>query len=170
MADEFASRAAQRALSDLEENLITASRAYEDAARSGDEISASWALKSYASAKREYDELAGTGQQQQQQPAQLSAAQKNFLSKRSAGGDQLTPQRMADYARGHDKAVAAGLQVDLPQYFRAVAHYCDHLGDGRIAPLDEREAAKISGVDEQTYAAHAARLRALKRAGHYRDD
>ena len=169
MADEFANEAAQLALHDLEGQLIESSRRYEDAQRDNDPASASWALKAYATAKHEYDTLAGNAQQQQQQPG-LSVAQRNFLSRRAAGGDELTPRRMADYARGHDRAVAAGLQPDTPQYFRAVAHYCDHLGDGRIPPLDEREAAKLCGVDEQTYAANAAKLRALKRAGHYRND
>lgn len=168
MADEFAERAAQLALKDVEDQLIQASRTYEDALRSDDPYTAAAALQNYAEQKQKYDALAGAGQQQQPS-GQLSVAQRNFLSRRAAGGDQLTPQRMADYARGHDRALAAGLRQDSPEYFRAIEWYADHQGDGRIPPLDEREAARISGVDEQTYAAHAQRLRSLKDAGHYQD-
>jgi hypothetical protein len=161
--DQFAARAAAIARSEIEENLIQASRSYEDALRQGDEGTAAWALKSYASAKRDYDTLSP----QQQQSGQLSAAQRNFLSRRAGGGDELTPQRMADYARGHDRAVAAGWTPDTPQYFAAVAGHVDHLGDGRQKPLDEREAARISGISDQEYAANAQKIAALKRAGLY---
>ena len=169
MSDEFNQRAAQLALSDIERDLIQASRDFEDATRSQDEYLAADAMKRYAEHKKNYDELAGTGQQQQPS-GQLSTAQVNFLSRRQAGGDHLDGKRMQDYARGHDRAVAAGLEPNSPQYFNAVSHYVDHLGDGRIPPLDEREAARISGISEQEYSAHAQRLRALKAAGHYRED
>jgi hypothetical protein len=163
---EFAQRAAELARAGIEENLIQASRSYEDALRTGDEYSAAAALQNYAAAKRDYDTLAP---QQQQSNGQLSNAQRNFLSRRAAGGDQITPQRMADYARGHERALAAGLQPDTPQYFAAVAGHVDHLGDGRIPPLDEREVAKMCGISEREYSQGAAKLAALKRAGNYRE-
>jgi hypothetical protein len=146
MADEFTNQATALALKDLEENLIQASRLYEDAQRSDDPVSAADALKGYAAAKRDYEALAGAGQQQQ--PGQLSRAQLNFLSRRAAGGDELDARRMQDYARGHDKAVAAGLQVDSREYFSAVENYVDHLGDGRQPPLNEREVASMCGISE----------------------
>jgi hypothetical protein len=162
--DEFAARAAAIARAEIEENLIQQSRSYEDAMRSGDEVSAAWALKGYAAAKRDYDTLSPS---QQQSNGQLSNAQRNFLSRRQAGGDQLDAKRMADYARGHDRAVAAGFQPDTAQYFAAVAGHVDHLGDGRQPPLDEREAARISGISDQEYAANAQKIAALKRAELY---
>jgi hypothetical protein len=166
--DDFVNRTVQLAVSDVERNLIQASRDYEDAVRDGDEISGADAFRRYAENKKIFDEMTGGGSQQQQS-GQLSAAQKSFLSRRAAGGDDLTPQRWADYARAHDKAVAAGLQPDTDAYFRSIEFYVDHPGDGRQPPLSQSEAARISGVDEQTYAAGAARLQALKRAGHYQD-
>jgi hypothetical protein len=169
MADEFTNQATALALKDLEDNLIQASRSYEDAQRSDDPLSAADALKSYAQAKRDYEALAGAGQQQQQ-PGELSRAQLNFLSRRQAGGDLLDPQRMQDYARGHDKAVAAGLRVDSREYFSAIEHYCDHLGDGRQPPLNEREAAKLCGISDEEYSRQAARLQAMKRSGEYGSD
>ena len=165
MADDFASRAAQLAAADIEQTLIQATRDYEDAQRSGDEYTAASALKNYAQAKREFDTLTGAGQQQNR--GELSAAQRSFLSRRQAGGDQLTPDRMRTYSQAHERAVSAGLKPDSPEYFRSIEFYCDHQGDGRIPPLTEAEAAKISGVDERTYAANAERLRALRRAGLY---
>jgi hypothetical protein len=165
--DDFAERAAQLARANLEERLISASRQYEDSLRSNDEYSASSALQEYAAAKRDFDAL--TPQQQQQSNGQLSNSQRNFLSRRQAGGDQLDAKRMQDYARGHSRAVEAGFQPDSPGYFSAVAGYVDHLGDGRIPPLTEQEVAKMCGIDERTYAANAERLRALKRAGHYQE-
>jgi hypothetical protein len=168
MSDEFASQAAGLALRDLEENLIYSSRAYEDALRAGDPVSAADALKTYASVKRDYDALAGTGQQQQQS-GQLSAASRNFLSRRQAGGDELTPQRMQQYVLGHQRAVQGGLKPDSPEYFRAVEWYVDHQGDARQPPLSEREVAKMCGISDHEYAQNAARLQAMKRAGMYRE-
>lgn len=168
--DNFNSRAIQTAINDVQEQLIQANRDFEDAQRSQDELLAADAMKRYAQHKRDLDELTGANQsQQQQQAGQLSVAQRNFLSRRAAGGDDLSPARMRDYALAHTRAVNAGLEVDSPQYFAAVEHYADSMGDGRQKPLDEREAARISGVDEETYAANAARLRQLKAAGHYQD-
>ena len=103
--DEFANQATQLALKSLEEDLITASRSYEDAIRYDDPVTAADALKNYAAVRQSYGALAGAGQQQQQ-PGALSRAQVNFLSRKKAGGDVLDPQRMQDYARGHDRAVA----------------------------------------------------------------
>jgi hypothetical protein len=165
--EDFAERAAALARAGLEERLISASRQYEDSLRSNDEYSASSALQEYAAAKRDFEAL--SPQQQRQQSGQLSNAQRNFLSRRQAGGDQLDAKRMADYARGHERAVAAGFQPDTPQYFAAVAGHVDHLGDGKIPPLTEAEVARMCGIDERTYAANAERLRALKRAGHYQE-
>jgi hypothetical protein len=167
MSDEFATRASQLALKDLEDGLIQSSREYEDAQRTGDEYSAAVALKNYAQAQRDYEALAGTGQQQQQ--SGLSAAQRNFLSRRAAGGDDLSPARMRDYALAHTRAVNAGLQVDSPEYFAAIARHADSMGDGRQKPLDEREAAKLCGISDQEYAQGAAKLRALKAQGMYNE-
>jgi hypothetical protein len=164
--DDFGVRPAMQI---LEEQLIQEARAYEDAKRHGDEQSASEALLAYTDKKRQWDALTGSGQQQQQQSGQLTVAQRNFLSRRAAGGDQLDGKRMADYARAHDKALAAGLQQDTPEYFTAVESYVDHLGDGRQPPLNEREVAKMCGIDEETYAQGAEKLRALKASGLYKE-
>ena len=163
---EFIDKAGREAVARAEEKLIKASRKFEDASRVGDEYEAARALEKLSKRKANYDRLTG---QNQGQPGRLSVAQQNFLSRRAAGGDELTPTRMKDYALAHTRAVNAGIEIDSPQYFAAVERSVDHQGDGRIPPLDEREAARISGVDEQTYAHHAARLRALKASGHYQD-
>jgi hypothetical protein len=163
--NEFAHQAVGQRLRDLEENLIQSARQYEDAERYDDPTSAADAMKTYAAAEREYNYL--TGKDQPQQRGQLSNAQRNFLSRRQAGGDELTPQRMADYARGHDKAMAAGLTPDTREYFSAVANYVDHLGDGRQPPLNEREAARICGVSEDEYARQANKLAAMRARGEY---
>jgi hypothetical protein len=172
MADnDFNSRAVQTAINDVEQQLIQANRDFEDAERSQDELLAADAMKRYAQHKRDLDELTGaTEQQRQQQSGQLSAAQKSFLSRRQHGGDDLTtPQRWADYARAHDKAVAAGLQPDSDAYFRSIEFYVDHQGDGRIAPLTQTEAAQLCGVTDEEYAQQAQKLARLKREGHYQD-
>lgn len=166
---QFNAKAVNIAASEVESNLIAATRSFEDAQRTGDEYAAAAAMREYAALKTQYDILT-TPPQQQQQPGQLSVATRNYLSRRAAGGDQIDGQRWNDYIRGHQKAVAAGLQPDTPQYFDAISHYVDHLGDGRIPPLTESEAAAITGCDPQTYAQNAAHLRALKKAGHYRQD
>jgi len=162
MADDFTHQAVGQAIKDLEENLIQASRAYEDAQRYDDPASAAYALRTYAAAQRDYDALTGAGQQQR---GQLSNAQRNFLSRRQAGGDELTPQRMADYARAHDKAMAAGLTADTPEYFSAIANHVDHLGDGRQPPLDEREAARLCGISDEEYAIQARKMWGMKQRG-----
>jgi hypothetical protein len=167
MADpDFTNRAAQLAVSDAERELITASRAYEDAQRDGDEITAAVALRDYAASKKVYDALTGADQPRQQQPG-LSNAQRNFLSRRAALGDELTPSRMRDYSLAHTRAVNAGLQPDTPQYFAAVERSVDTMGDGRQPVLDEREAARMCGIDERTYAQNAAKLRAMRLAGQH---
>jgi hypothetical protein len=163
MSDEFAARAAQLAVKELEDNLIAASREYEDAQRSGDEYSAAFALKNYSQAKRDFDALTQAGRQQQS--GQLRYAQINFLSRRQALGDELSPQRMKDYALAHTRAMNAGLEVDSPQYFAAVERSVDGMGDGRQAVLDERSAAKLCGVSDEVYAANAQKLRAMKARG-----
>lgn len=165
---QFNAKAVEIAASEVEQNLIAATRNFEDAQRAGDEYQAAQAMKDYAALKSQWDILTTTPQQQQQ-PGQLSVATRNYLSRRAAGGDQLDGQRWNDYLRGHQRAISAGLQPDTPQYFDAISHFVDHLGDGRIPPLTESEAAAITGCDPQTYAANAARLKALKRAGHYQE-
>jgi hypothetical protein len=168
-AQEFANRAAMIAVDTVQQDLIQAQRDYEDSVRAGDEALAGDAFNRYNKAKIEYDNLTGANRPQQQQQPQLSPAAQNYLSRRVAGGDQLTPQRWQDYIRGHVRAVNAGLQADSPEYFAAVSHYCDHLGDGRIPPLTESEVAKMCGISDEEYAIQAHKLRQLKRAGHYGD-
>ncbi len=145
MADrEFTSRAQELAVAGIETKLIDSTRDWQDAERAGDEIAAADALRSYAVAKREYDALTGASQQQQQPPGQLSVAQQNFLSRRAAGGDQITPERLQDYAHAHQRAIGAGLRQDTPEYFAAISRAVDTQGDGRQPPLDEREAASFA--------------------------
>ena len=94
MADDFTNRAAYLAAQAVETELINATRDYEDAQRLGGEDGASLAadaLKRYATHKREFDELTGANQPQQQS-GQLSVAQRNFLSRRAALGDDITPR------------------------------------------------------------------------------
>ena len=65
MADDFTNQAVGQAIKDLEENLIQASRSYEDAQRSGDPVTAGDALRTYTSLKRDYDSLTGADRPQQ---------------------------------------------------------------------------------------------------------
>lgn len=164
--DDFTNRAAQLAAADVERELITASRSYEDAVREGDEMGAALALRDYVANKKTYDELTGANQPRQQQPG-LSNAQRNFLSRRAALGDDLTPARMRDYSLAHTRAVNAGLTPDTPQYFAAVERSVDTMGDGRQPVLDERAAAKLCGVSDEVYAANAAKLRMLRATGQH---
>lgn len=169
MADEFTNRAAQLATQAVETELINATRDYEDAARLGGEDGVSLAadaLKRYAQHKREFDELTGANQPQQES-GQLSVAQRNFLSRRAAGGDEINQQRMRDYARAHDKALAAGLEPDTPAYFSSIENYVDRLGDGRQPPLNEREAARLCGITEEEYSIQAQKLAAMRARGEY---
>jgi hypothetical protein len=168
MSDEFTQAAVSIAVADLEETLIQAGRTYEDAQRAGDAQTAAFALNNYTEAQIKYDRLTGANQPKQQ-AGQLTNAQRNFLSRRQAMGDDLSPQRMKDYDAAHHRALAAGWAVDSPQYFAAVAGHVDHAGDGREAPLNERSAAELCGIDEQTYAQNAQKLRMLKQRGHYQD-
>jgi hypothetical protein len=124
-------------------------------------------MKRYVQHRHQYDALVGANQQQRS--GELSVAQRNFLSRRQAGGDVLDAQRWKDYARGHDKAVAAGLQPDTREYFSAIEGYVDHLGDGRQPPLNEREAARICGVSEEEYAKQAQKLAGMRARGEYGD-
>jgi len=165
MPDDFAHQAAQQAVRDLEENLIQASRAYEDAQRSGDTYTAAEAMKMYRAAERSYADMTGAGQPHQNASGKLSNAQQNFLSRRAALGDDLTPDRMKDYALAHTRAMNAGIEVDSPQYFAAIERSVDSMGDGRQPQLNEREAARICGVSDETYAANAAKMWGMKRRG-----
>ena len=140
----------------MEDQLIRARRDFEDSALSGRTVCGHGACRLHGS-QAKYDILTQANQQQNNSGNQLSTAQRNFLSRRVAGGDEFTPQRMRDYQIAHARAVNAGLEVDSPAYFAAVEHHADHMGDGRQPPLNEREAARISGIDEQTYSRHAKR-------------
>jgi len=100
----------------------------------GDEPNAAHALKNCVAAKQQYDALTQASRPPQSASGQLSNTQRNFLSRRVAGGDELSPQRMEDYALAHTRAVNAGLEVDSPQHFAAVAHHADTMGDGRQRP------------------------------------
>ena len=168
MTDDFTNRAAQLATQAVETELIAATREFEDAVRSEDEFSAAAAMKRYAASKAEYDTLTGANQPQQQS-GQLSVAQRNFLSRRAALGDEITPSRMKDYALAHTRAVNAGLEPDTPQYFAAVERSVDTMGDGRQELLNERSAAQICGVSDEVYAANAAKLRNMRLRGEYGD-
>ena len=169
MADElFIQRAAQLATQAVETELISATRDYEDSQRLGDESLAADAMRRYAQNKRDYDELTGVNQPQQQS-GQLSVAQRNFLSRRAALGDDLTPARMRDYAVAHTRATNAGLEPDTPAYFSAIEKAVDSMGDGRQPLLDERSAAQICGVSDEIYAANAAKLRNMRLRGEYGD-
>lgn len=165
MADrEFTQRAAMIARDQAEVELIQASRDFEDSQRMGDEQFAADAMRRYASAKSQYDQLTGASQQQQRS-GELSNAQRNFLSRRAALGDDLTPSRMKDYSLAHTRAVNAGLEVDSPQYFAAVERSVDTMGDGRQPLLNEREAARICGVSDEVYAQNAYALQMAKLRG-----
>ena len=78
MADEFTKRAAYLAAQAVETELINATRDFEDAQRLGGEDGASLAadaLKRYAAHKREYDELTGANQPQQQSRSIVSRSE-----------------------------------------------------------------------------------------------
>jgi hypothetical protein len=96
--DEFVNRTAQIALAEVEEQLVRARRDYEDSVRYSDEHSGAAALSQYADAQAKYNILTQANQQQSNN-GQLSNAQRNFLSRRQAGGDELNESRMRDYRR-----------------------------------------------------------------------
>jgi hypothetical protein len=166
MAD-LTNQAVHLAIKDLERDLIEAGRQYEDAEMAQDAHSMSYALQQYNLKQGELERLTGSGQGQQQ--SGLSEAQKEFISRRIKGGDDMSPAREQDYYTAHARAVNAGWQIDSPQYFAAVAGHLDSMGDGRQRPLDEREAAKLCGLTPEEYAQGAAQVRALRRAGYYQD-
>jgi hypothetical protein len=166
MSDDFTNRAAQLAVGEVERELIVATRDYEDAVRSQDETIAADALQRYVQAKSQHDTLTGANQPRQQS-GQLSVAQRNFLSRRAALGDDLTPQRMRDYALAHTRATNAGLEPDTPAYFAAIERSVDTMGDGRQEQLNERSAAQICGISEEEYAAQARKLAAMRARGEY---
>jgi hypothetical protein len=168
MADDFADRAIGQAIRELEENLIQASRQYEDAERSGDEYSAADACVRYKTAEAQYNSITGRGQPHPNANGQLSNAQRNFLSRRASLGDDITADRMKDYALAHTRATNAGLEPDTPQYFAAIERSVDTMGDGRQPPLNEREAARLCGISEEEYAAQAAKLHNMRLRGEYK--
>ena len=134
MADDFTNRAAYLAAQAVETELINATRDYEDAQRLGGEDGASLAadaLKRYATHKREFDELTSANQPQQQSRSTQQLRRGIFYARRAALGDEITPERMKDYALAHTRAVNAGLEPDTPQYFAAVERSVDSMGDGR---------------------------------------
>ena len=61
----------------------------------------------------------------------LTPAQKNFLSRRMAAGDELTEDRVKHYIDGHHRAVAAGHEIDSRKYFKAVATHADSMSPPR---------------------------------------
>jgi hypothetical protein len=169
MADEFDDRAAQRALGLALEERKQATRNYEDAKEIDDDISAGYAADALVAAQAKIDRLTGTPQSQQQS-GELSYAQKNFLSRRAALGDELSPARMQDYQRAHIRAVAAGWTPDTPEYFSAIEKCVDGQGDGREPVLDERGAARIceskyGSVSDAEYSQNAAKLQWLRQRG-----
>ena len=166
MGDRFTDEATRLAVQGLEEDLITAGRQWEDAERAGDAHSAAWALQQYNETQMKYDRMVGADKPPQQG---LSEAQKQFISRRVQGGEDLRG-REQDYFLAHARAVNAGLEIDSPQYFAAVSASLDNGGDGRQRPLDEREAARLCGLTDQEYAAGAQHVRGLKRAGYYQQD
>ena len=151
---EFAAEAAQIALSDLEENLIKASREYEDAQRSNDSVSAAWALKAYSAAKREYDELTG------RKPA--TAATRTIIS---CTKKFLVPTecrwRHTSISGECRSTTRATFERSMPVSRKIPRNILRHRVVRRpsrrwtfCAP-NETEAARITGCDEQTYAANA---------------
>jgi hypothetical protein len=72
----------------------------------------------------------------------LTPAQKNFLSRRIAAGDELTQDRAGHYIEAHNRAVKARLKVGSPRYFAAVADHADALG-GRQPPKQPTAAQPI---------------------------
>ncbi len=168
--DEFVRQTAAIAINEAEHQLREARHAYENAAAYGDAETGSHALSQYAEAKARLDVLHSNNRQQNNNSTgQLSAATRNFLSRRVAGGDELTPARWQEYLRGHHRAIAAGFEPDTTEYFHAVAGHVDSAGDGRQPPLGEQEAARISGISEAEYAQHAQTLRYLKSRGMYNE-
>src|SRR5262249_14753134 len=154
----------QLAVSEVEDEIRQAERDFEDATRSEDEWTASEALQRYATAKHRHDVLSGATERRQQ-AGQWTVAKQNYLSRRRASGDDVdVPQRRQEFMHAHNQLIAAGVEEDTPQYFRAMDSIVD-AGNGRQPPLTEAEAARISGIDEATYARNAAHLRALKRSG-----
>ena len=168
MADRFTDQTVQIAVQELERELVEAGRQFEDAQRDNDPHSAAWALKEYNAKQAELDRLVGNNQPQQQS-GELTHAQRNFLGRRQALGDELSPQRMQDYAQAHVRAVAAGLTPDSPQYFKAIEMAVDSQGDGRQTQLNEHEVAKMCGLSPEEYAQGAAIVAQRKRQGFYQD-
>lgn len=166
--DEFTQQAAAIAIAEAEEQLIQATRSYQDASRYGDAQTGAQALSEYTAAKQQLDMLTGAGANNKQPAGQLSEASRRFIEKRVAAGEQITPERWQEYLKGHHAAVGAGFEPDSDAYFRCVEGHLSSVGLGQ-PPLDEREAARISGLSEAEYSEQARKFRALKARGYYSD-
>jgi hypothetical protein len=166
MSDKFAYAAQQRAVRKLERDLVEVSRAYEDAAENNDLETATWAMESFNETQLKLKELKGENEPQQQG---LLDSEKDFIARRIAQGDELTPARWRDFEIGAARALQAGWERGSPQYLKAIAGHIDSLGDGRQPPLDERQVARMCGLSDEEYAAGQHEIRARKRAGYYQE-
>jgi hypothetical protein len=169
MASNLSDQAYAIALNNVEDELLESTRAFEDAQRQGDPHSMAYAYERMTEVVAKRDRMTGANEQQQG-GGELSAAQQQFLDHRARMGDDWSsPSRRADYTQAHIRAISAGWEIDSPQYFRAVTGHIESCGDGRSPVLNEHSAAELCGISDQEYAANAARLRQLKRSGHYQE-
>jgi hypothetical protein len=170
MTDKFAVAAQQLAVREIEREITEISRQYEDAQMNDDPHTAAWALNEYAEKQAKLERLTGTGQdQQQQQNVQLTQAEQDFLAQRARGGEQMTEDLARNYQNAANRALGSGFRRGSPEYFASISGQIDNGGDGRSAPLDARQAARLCGISDQEYAAGQEYERTLRRAG-YRQD
>src|SRR6476469_5612822 len=102
MADSLTNQAVHLAVRDLERDLVEAGRQYEDAERDGDAHSMAYALQQYNLKQSELERLTGANQPPQQG---LLDSEKDFISRRIAQGDELTPAGWRDFEIGAARAL-----------------------------------------------------------------
>ena len=167
MASNLSDQAYQIAVDNAEQQLVECTRSFEDSQRAGDAHGMAYAYEGMTAAKANLDRI--TGADQPQQPG-LSAAQEQYLNRlRSLGDDVDSPAARQTLAAGHMKAIAAGWPENSAGYFAAIDGFRNSQGDGKQETLTERSAAQLCGIDDQTYAQNAQKLRWLKSHGYYQE-
>jgi hypothetical protein len=171
-----AAHSQRQALSQISDEAQNVLKTYGEQIQRGDSAGAAWSLRSYAALKSEYDVIAGTPAQQQQQQAPAQQAQQQFTQAEQEWVSRnenvvRDPRKWAECVAAANSLAMRGYDRNSPEYINAIELAIGLTGpDGKEGNeiISPNQVVEICKITPDQYREGAARLAEMKRQGFYK--
>jgi hypothetical protein len=182
-----AQHAQRQALQEINNEAESVRKTWAEQIARGDSSGAAWSWRAFAALKSEYDVIAGSGQQQQQQAPQQQQVpqqqQSGFTPEEQAWIEANPhvwndPEKRSEAIKAANSLVMRGYRRGSPEYLAGIEHWIglrDADGGDALPIINDSEVARISkskygDTTPDEIRQGQERLAELKRYGLYRMD